>query len=521
MPIDSFKKKKIFQIFAIPVILIPLIAATDAMAVSPESAGQPKPKIFNGQIELRPFKISIQNPRDNWLVEYVTHNLRRDLSRIPGILFQARENKAGIPANETEYGGSVEGTIDIDAEEIKVEILVLDATTQKLLLREKGQWKKDEGLFKKMDQLSTRIVGFMEKSLPETKKPAPGGEVKPQAQRQIRMLLLPFENLTGQKKYAWLRSSLRDWMRRRLEGDDRFRAYFLSKAQKKALDAGENPLIIARGAGYDGIIVTKYAVIGKTMRMETTVIAVDEGQVLHVEVVDGPVDSDIFSKIDSTSTVLITEIPKKIRIKAKPETVEEADEDDSDVAGTPPPQAEIPPNPVKPTVAEETPAEPAAEKSKRSFPELPVNFYLTNALPLAEVSNHLGYSMGLRSDARLRPFNWMGNFYSYAALQGFYSGGKTVSGMFFFAANLGLTYPVRIEQKYALLPHAAIGYSTGRLSYEAGYPFLLPSLDLGVTGEMPLFKDWHLAVSLTYYKLLDKYMNISFVQLHIGLGMVF
>jgi TolB-like protein len=502
---------------------------------------------FSGYVGFGEFKMNVQGKKDTGLAAYFIQNLRREILSQNNLKISEPDDKSEILERESsvkqksQYDAVVQGSIVINNSRVVIETRIIQAGSGKSLFHQIDEWEKNGKLFKRLDRLTTQVARFLSAQKPLTKEEADFealAALNAPTIEGVKLLMLPFQNVTQEKKYDWMRDSLKVSMSKRLSANGKFIIVEPTSAQLKGVKGlAENIAagVLAEQNGCEVAVTTKYAVFGKKIRIESMTVVGKDGKILHLEKADSNVDSGVFSGIDKISDLLVEKIPGKIgawqqktALLAAKRKLEEAQITKAGAADiSSPPAKNVLVSPPVEITAGKTPPEtlPAStqgiEKKSRLLPEVQANFFLANALPVGVVSEHLGYSLGLRADARMKLFNWMQNFFPYASAQSFYSGGRTVSGMFFMAASLGLTYPILLRPKAVFLPHVAMGYSGGRLFYQGGYPFALPSLDLGLTIEVPAFQNWHFTVALVYYTLLDKYLNISFIQMNIGLGATF
>lgn len=167
------------------------------------------------------------------------------------------------------------------------------------------------------------------------------------------------------------------------------------------------------------------------------------------------------------------------------------------------------PNSSKPT---DSPADVAGKKYR-------VHGYLTIGLPVSSISDYVKPTYGIRgSISRKLKYPWL---HPLVIADTFYSGGKGISGMWFYYSGLGLTYPVRIPKQVIISPFATVGMSGGRLYYQDGYDFFLPAIDTGVSADYPITDKWRVAAALSFRHTFDKFVPGSFIQLHFGVNHVF
>ncbi|MBX3720207.1 MAG: hypothetical protein KF713_00060 [Turneriella sp.] len=331
------------------------------------------------------------------------------------------------------------------------------------------------------------------------------------------MLILPLENVTHSKEHDWMRQSLADNLKTQLIKTKKFDVLdaktateIFPEVRMDSLSRAEAVKLATR-LNCEAVTQGRFIVQGGRFRLEMEAADAATGNSIGAEKADGKLDGSMFVTIDTVVDTLTADMVAKAPALPASEIRRDTQVESKLAAG-----GAI--TPAAKTVAEsnsssQTNASPPANKTYH------LNTYLGLGMPVSKIGDHIGVGFGARATLwRNFLFRWLNPMLVTDAL---YSKGKDVDGMFFYFAGMGLTYPLAVLPKVKIMPFAALGISGGRLYYQEGYNFAIGALDTGVSSQYVLTDRWHLAASISYRHVFDKFVAGSFIQMYLGVGYAF
>jgi TolB-like protein len=323
--------------------------------------------------------------------------------------------------------------------------------------------------------------------------------------------------VTQSKEHDWMRLSLADNLKTQIIKTKKFevldsrtaaeiypevRMDSLSRAEAVTLAIRLNCEVVTQG---------RFIVRGGRFRLEMEAADAASGNSISAEKADGKLDGNMFATIDTVVDTLTADLVAKAPVLRASEIRRNLQVEEKLAAS-----GAI--TPATRPVAESKASAQAYTSATKAI-KYNLNAYLSLGVPVSAISNHIGVGLGARATLwRNFLFHWLNPI---LVADGFYSKGKDFTGMFFYFAGTGLTYPIAVLPKLHIMPFATFGMSGGRLYHQEGYNFAIGALDTGVSAEYSLTERWRLAVSISYRHVFDKFVTGSFLQTYWGAGYVF
>lgn len=328
-----------------------------------------------------------------------------------------------------------------------------------------------------------------------------------------RVLILPLDNLSKSSDHEWLRTALAENLKTQLIKTKRFDIMDSRGAKSIYPDlkidnlSTSEAIIAAKRLNCEVVAQGRFMVIGEKFRLEMDATDVITEKPIGAAKADGKLDSTLFSTIDSVvenmarELTIVPPLPSSIA-QQRDKNIEAKIAGESQITIQPAPERQ--PSPI--------PTTPISESAR----QYNLNGYLGMGLPVSEIRSHISANYGLRASVwRNFRYRWLNPL---LVSDFFYAAGKDVTGMLFYSGGLGLVYNQPMPYGFRALPYFNVGFTGGRLYYQNGYDFFVPSLDLGVSVEKPINEFWRLAGSLSFRHLMDKYVPGSFIQFYLGVG---
>lgn len=328
-----------------------------------------------------------------------------------------------------------------------------------------------------------------------------------------RVLILPLDNLSKSPDHEWLRTALAENLKTQLIKTKRFDIMDARGAKSIHSDlkidnlSTAEAVMAAKRLNCEVVAQGRFMVIGEKFRLEMDATDVITEKPIGAAKADGKLDSTLFSTIDSVVEAMARELTVIPPLSAA--IAQQRDRNiEAKIAGESP-------TIMQPSPEKHSSPTPTAPVSQSASP-YNLNGYVGVGVPVSEIRNHINLNYGLRASAwRNFRYRWLNPL---LVSDFFYSSGKDVTGMLFYSGGLGLVYNQPIPYGFRVLPYFTAGFTGGRLFYQNGYDFFVPSLDLGISVEKSINDLWRFAGSLSFRHLLDKYVPGSFLQFYIGVG---